>query len=71
MEDGGAWDLNTISEEDFDQVAIYRVQDKSAADIDAATSQSPNLTRAEASLPRNLVLKPSQEIHTDVSDVAV
>ena len=67
MEDGGAWDLNTITEEDFDQLAVYQVQDKSADEIEAALKLNPKLTRAELSLPRNLVLKPSQEIHTDVS----
>ena len=68
MEDGGAvWDLNTISEEDFDQLAVYQVQDKSAEEIEVAAKPNPNLCRAEASLPRNIILKPSQEKHTDVS----
>ena len=68
--DGLAWDLNAITEQEFDQVAIYRVQDKSPAEIELAIKQSSlhhHLTRAEASLPRNLILKPSKEIHTDVS----
>lgn len=68
MDDGAAaWDLNVISEEDFDQLAVYQVQDKSTEEIEAVVKTSPNLSRAEASLPRNLILKPSQEKHTDVS----
>lgn len=68
MDDGAAaWDLNVISEEDFDQLAVYQVQDKSTEEIEAVVKSSPSLSRAEASLPRNLILKPSQEKHTDVS----
>lgn len=66
MEDGGtAWDLNTITEEDFDQLAVYLVPDQPCEDIETAIKQR-NISRAEASLPRNLVLKPSQTI-SDVS----
>lgn len=69
MDDGAAaWDLNVISEEDFDQLAVYQVQDKSTEEIEAVVKSSPSLSRAEASLPRNLILKPSQEKHTDVSN---
>lgn len=67
MDDAAAWDLNVISEEDFDQLAVYQVQDKSSEEIEAVVKSSPSLSRAEASLPRNLILKPSQEKHTDVS----
>ena len=70
MDDGAAaWDLNVISEEDFDQLAVYQVQDKSTEEIEAVVKTSPTLSRAEASLPRNLILKPSQEKHTDVSSL--
>lgn len=46
------WDHTTLREEEFEQHAVYLVPDVSAPPND------PN--RAEGSLPRNLVLKPSQ-----------
>lgn len=68
MEDGGAvLDLSVISEEDFDKQTVFQVNDKSSEEIAALIRLNPALCRAEASLPRNLVLKPSQEKHTDVS----
>ncbi|XP_033219465.1 PR domain zinc finger protein 1-like [Belonocnema kinseyi] len=49
------WDHATLREEEFEQHAVYLVPDVSA---------SPNESnRAEASLPRNLVLKPSQALN--------
>ncbi|XP_023290789.1 PR domain zinc finger protein 1 [Orussus abietinus] len=49
------WDHATLREEEFEQHAVYLVPD---------VSVSPNDTnRAEASLPRNLVLKPSQALN--------
>jgi len=60
MEDG-AWDLNSIAEEDFDQLAVYLVPDQTCDDL-----TDKNTSRAEASLPRNLILKPSQAL-SDVS----
>lgn len=66
MEDGsGAWDLSTIAEEDFDQIAVYIVPDQPKEEIEAIV-KTKHITRAEASLPRNLVLKSSQSIK-DVS----
>lgn len=61
MEDG-VWDLSSIAEEDFDQLAVYLVPDQACDDT---THTSAN-NRAEASLPRNLILKPSQTL-SDVS----
>lgn len=61
MEDG-VWDLSSIAEEDFDQLAVYLVPDQPCDDT---THTSAN-NRAEASLPRNLILKPSQTL-SDVS----
>ncbi|XP_070151698.1 PR domain zinc finger protein 1 [Polyergus mexicanus] len=46
------WDHATLREEEFEQHAVYLVPD-------VATSPG-DTNRAEASLPRNLVLKPSQ-----------
>ncbi|GIX89230.1 PR domain zinc finger protein 1 [Caerostris extrusa] len=51
MEDAGSWDLSAIPEEKFDELAVYLVRDQPCED------DCPN--RAEASLPRNLVLKDS------------
>lgn len=59
MEDG-VWDLSSIPEEEFDNLAVYLVPDQPCDDTSLSTS------RAEASLPRNLVLKPSQTL-SDVS----
>lgn len=52
------WDHATLREEEFEQHAVYLVPDVSASPNDA--------NRAEGSLPRNLVLKPSQALD-DVS----
>lgn len=49
------FDLNVIKEEEFDQHVVFIVPD---------AQTEPNCTnRAEASLPRNLVLKPSQALN--------
>ncbi|XP_043266535.1 PR domain zinc finger protein 1 [Venturia canescens] len=48
------WDHATLREEEFEQHAVYLVPDVSASPNDA--------NRAEGSLPRNLVLKPSQAL---------
>lgn len=61
MEDG-AWDLSSIAEEDFDQLAVYLVPDQTCDD----TTNTTATNRAEASLPRNLILKTSQTL-SDVS----
>ncbi|KZC06141.1 PR domain zinc finger protein 1 [Dufourea novaeangliae] len=49
------WDHATLREEEFEQHAVYLVPDVAASPGDT--------NRAEASLPRNLVLKPSQALH--------
>ena len=50
----GAWDINSIPEEEFEQrLAVYLVPD-------AAYDESQGVKKAEATLPRNLVLKPTQ-----------
>lgn len=49
------WDHATLREEEFEQHAVYLVPDVSASPNDS--------NRAEASLPRNLVLKPSQALN--------
>jgi len=59
MEDG-AWDLSSIAEEDFDQLAVYLVPDQPCDDTSSGPTAASN--RAETSLPRNLVLKPSQTL---------
>ena len=56
MED--TWDLETVKESEFDQLATFFVPDRPVSE------NTEN--RAEASLPRNLVLRPSQ-ILTGVS----
>ncbi|XP_025017323.1 uncharacterized protein LOC107365380 [Tetranychus urticae] len=53
MEDG-AWDLNSISEEEFDTLAVYVVPDL------PCDEETTEVNRAKTSLPRNLVLKPSK-----------
>ncbi|GBO37300.1 hypothetical protein AVEN_98334-1 [Araneus ventricosus] len=60
MEDAENWDLSSIREETFDELAVYLVRDQPCDD------NSPN--RAEASLPRNLVLKASPSLGGNVSD---
>ena len=54
MNDEGSWDLKELAEEDFEQLAVYIVPD--------AVVESGSSNRAEGSLPRNLVLKPSQAL---------
>ncbi|KOC70698.1 PR domain zinc finger protein 1 [Habropoda laboriosa] len=49
------WDHATLREEEFEQHAVYLVPDVAASPADT--------NRAEASLPRNLVLKPSQALN--------
>lgn len=49
------WDHATLREEEFEQHAVYLVPD-------VATSPG-DTNRAEASLPRNLVLKQSQALN--------
>lgn len=46
------WDHATLREEEFEQHAVYLVPDVAGSPTDS--------NRAEASLPRNLVLKSSQ-----------
>ncbi|XP_021933981.1 PR domain zinc finger protein 1 isoform X2 [Zootermopsis nevadensis] len=67
MEDGvpptdtdGGWDLSAMREDDFEQHVVYIVPDL------PTEAGCPN--RAESSLPRNLVLKPSQAL-SDVQGV--
>ncbi|KAJ9574206.1 hypothetical protein L9F63_008462, partial [Diploptera punctata] len=50
----GVWDLTTMREDDFEQHVVYIVPDV------PTEPGCPN--RAESSLPRNLVLKPSQAL---------
>uniref|UniRef100_A0A1B6C4A5 PR domain zinc finger protein 1 n=1 Tax=Clastoptera arizonana TaxID=38151 RepID=A0A1B6C4A5_9HEMI len=56
-----AWDLNSIKEEEFEKHVVYIVPDL------PVDSESPN--RAEKTLPRNLVLKPSQALSDQVLGV--
>ena len=74
MDDGSAasavWNVKTIAEEQFDQLAVFRVPDQPEEVIESrllSANSENKLTRAEASLPSNLVLRPSKEIHSDVS----
>ncbi|XP_023223820.1 PR domain zinc finger protein 1-like isoform X2 [Centruroides sculpturatus] len=53
MEDG-EWDITNIREDAFQQLAVYLVPDQ--------PSEEGTTNRAESSLPRNLVLKPSQTL---------
>lgn len=57
--------LDKISEKDFEQLSIYKVCDQSNDEIDLQIA-TRNISRAEATLPRNLILKPSKTIK-DVS----
>lgn len=51
----GVWDVNSIAEEDFEQqLAVYLVPDQPHDETNS------KLKRAEATLPRNLILKPTQ-----------
>ncbi|OTF82311.1 hypothetical protein BLA29_001465 [Euroglyphus maynei] len=85
MEDGNpnsVWDLNQITEKDFDQHSIYKVSDQPCDDENndavndndnndqesSSTKTKQRLTKAEQSLPRNLILKPSKTIK-DVSKI--
>ncbi|KAG8192830.1 hypothetical protein JTE90_014610 [Oedothorax gibbosus] len=57
------WDLSgEIREHEFDQLAVYLVRDQH---VDEASTDN----RAEASLPRNLVVKASQDLGGNVSTV--
>lgn len=66
MEEGGptdndgGWDLSSMREDEFEQHVVYIVPDL------PTEPGCPN--RAESSLPRNLVLKPSQAL-SDVSTI--
>lgn len=54
------WDLSgEIREHEFDQLAVYLVPDQPC--------DNPGENRAEASLPRNLVVKASHELGGNVS----
>ncbi|GFT22779.1 PR domain zinc finger protein 1 [Nephila pilipes] len=61
MEDAGSWDLSAIREETFDELAVYLVRDQPC--------EEDCLNRAEASLPRNLVLKASPSLGGDVQGI--
>lgn len=53
------WDLDGIKEEEFEKLVVYYVRDR---------SPSPdNSNKAVSSLPKNLVIKRSQQIHLKVS----
>lgn len=54
MDEGGPWELASMREEEFEHRAVYLVPD--------ATPEPECTNRAEASLPRNLVLKPSEAL---------
>lgn len=54
MEDAGGWDLSQIREDEFDSLAVYLVRDQHC--------EPEEENRAEASLPRNLVLKASPSL---------
>ncbi|CAM1295780.1 PRDM1 (predicted) [Pycnogonum litorale] len=54
------WDVSNIAEEEFDQLAVYLVPDQ--------PSDENCDNKTEASLPRNLVLRPSQTL-SDVMGV--
>ncbi|KAF4513912.1 UNVERIFIED_CONTAM: hypothetical protein B566_EDAN017729 [Ephemera danica] len=60
MDEGGPWDLAAMREEEFEHRAVYLVPD--------ALPEPDCTNRAEASLPRNLVLKPSEAL-SDVQGV--
>ncbi|UYV80877.1 PRDM1 [Cordylochernes scorpioides] len=53
MEDD-AWDIFSISEQEFEVLGVYHVPDQPV--------EEGTVNRAEASLPRNLALKPSQTL---------
>ncbi|KAG1670043.1 PR domain zinc finger protein 1 [Nymphon striatum] len=52
--DDTPWDISNIREEEFDQLAVYLVPDQ--------PSDENCESRTESSLPRNLVLRPSQTL---------
>lgn len=53
----GAWDVNSIAEAEFEKVlAVYIVPDQPYDE----SSTGSTVKRAEGTLPRNLVLKPTQ-----------
>ncbi|XP_026677624.1 uncharacterized protein LOC103506856 isoform X2 [Diaphorina citri] len=54
------WDLDGIKEEEFEKLVVYYVRDR---------SPSPdNSNKAVSSLPKNLVIKRSQQIHLKEAD---
>lgn len=59
MEDGG-WDHTSIKEDDFERLAVYIVPDQPC--------DPEETNKAEGSLPRNLILKPSQALR-DISQI--
>ncbi|XP_022647630.1 PR domain zinc finger protein 1-like isoform X2 [Varroa jacobsoni] len=69
LTESGAMDLSKIREEDFEQLAVYLVPDRPVdeqdGDHNSTGRQDREQTaknRAVSSLPRNLVLKPSQTL---------
>ncbi|CAB0011158.1 unnamed protein product, partial [Nesidiocoris tenuis] len=60
VDGGGSWDPANTKEEEFEKHAVYIVLDQ---------TPPPNVAnKAEATLPRNLVLRPSQAL-SDVMGV--
>lgn len=55
------WDISSLKEDDFEEFCVYIVHDRACERV------CPN--RAQASLPRNLTLKPSQSNGTNVSTI--
>jgi hypothetical protein len=55
------WDISSLKEDDFEEFCVYIVHDRACERV------CPN--RAQASLPRNLTLKPSQNNGPNVSIV--
>ena len=53
------WDISSLKEDDFEEFCVYIVHDRACERV------CPN--RAQASLPRNLTLKPSQNTGSKVS----
>lgn len=60
------WDPAGLREEEFEEQAVYLVPDQPHQQCEAQGQAGQALPRAHASLPRNLVLKPSQAL-SDVS----
>lgn len=59
MEEG--WDSLNLKEDEFDEFCVYIVHDRVCEKV------CPN--RAQASLPRNLTLKPTKSLANNVSQV--